>query len=932
MDARRSGSGRSPGGRTRWLVVLLLAAAAALCVGPIVREPGGRDPRGARPSTRPDRGAREPVRPAAPLDEGGSDSAAFAQAAKEDPDPQPPAAAPADGTTDPGVGRSSPWFDEKAREEFVDSVAAADRPYVLDLRGRSLLPGRADAIRFRGPVKRIYLQLADLPRDAERAELRRLGVELLEYVGSFTYVARVEEASFGAVRALSWLRGVAEVEPRDKLSDTLARGLPAEWAVAADGVVALTVRCHPDVSLAEASKALVAGGAEVLSTSWLHDQRLEARAPATALAALAAVDGVAHLAETAPPREGTNLTAAALSNADDLWGAPYGLSGTGVRVGIWDGGAVDAAHAEFGGRVTLVESGSASAHATHVAGTIGAAGVSPSAHGMAAAALLYSWDYYGDIASEQSSGRAAYGLSITNNSWGYVTDSSYYGKYTAYARELDALMHGTGLLVVKAAGNSGSGYDTIDTASAAKHVIVVGALSDAGAVASFSSRGPCDDGRVKPDVSANGVGLFSPVPGGGYASYSGTSMATPTTAGCLALIVQRHRAIHGSDPGPAMARALLCHTARDAGAAGPDYLYGYGIVDARAAVDLLDDDATPASRRIWSGTLAHLGQDDHAVSVSAGTPALKVTLAWVDPPGSTSAAKALVNDLDLLLVAPDGSPRFPWRLNPASPSAPALSDAPNTVDVVEQVVVASPAAGTWILRVRGAAVASGTQPYVLLVDGGSAAASTRSVSGTITGDPGRIGGVDVVLSGAAHGLATSAADGSYSFSGLGDGAYTLTPSRAGVQFAPASREVTIAGGDVTGQDFAASAPAVTEYVKDEIPDRAIPDGKSHLSSTLVVPDGGTVASLRVYVDIRHPWRGDLRILLISPAGQSVVLHDRTGGSADDLVGWYDTELAPAQSLGAFAGVSTAGTWTLRVQDRKRKDAGKLHLWKLEIAR
>ncbi len=814
------------------------------------------------------------------------------------------------------------------------SLPERERAYVVPLRGRALLPHRRPSLEFAGPVRRVYLQLIDLPGERERAELARLGVRLLEYVGAFTYVARVEAATFAELMELAWVRGAAEVDPRDKLSESLAQGRPAEWAVAPDGRLALTVRCHPDVGFAEAESALTDAGARVLSPGFLFQQRLAVDASADDSEALAAIDEVAHVAEAAPPRAGTNLAAAALSNADDLWAAPYLLSGAGVRVGIWDGGPVDAAHAEFGGgRVTLVEPGAADAHATHVAGTIGASGLHAPAHGMAASALLYSWDFYGDIATEQAAGRSAYALAASNNSWGYVTDSSYYGRYTVYAQELDALVHDTGLLVVKAAGNSGSAYDTIDTASAAKHVIVVGALSDTGSVASFSSRGPCDDGRVKPDVTANGVGLTSSVPGGGYASYSGTSMSTPTTTGCLALIVARHRALYGSDPSPALARALLCHTARDAGAAGPDYLYGFGIVDARAAVDLLDDEAGPGSGRVFGGSLGHLGVEDHALAVAAGTSVLKATLVWVDPPGSTSSMLALVNDLDLELVAPDGSLRHPYRLDGLNPSLPAVATGPNAVDVVEQAVVALPAFGMWTLRIRGRAVASGPQAYVLLVDGGSsAAAPTWSLSGRITGDPSLIGGVEVGLSGAASAAALSAGDGSWSFPGLADGSYVLIPARAGVTFAPASRSVTLAGASVADLDFAASAPTVTVYVKDEIPDRAIPDGRSSALSRLTVSDPGTVRSLRVYVEIRHPWRGDLRVLLTSPAGTVVVLHDRSGGSADDLVGWYDTELAPVQSLAAFTGQTSTGTWRLRVYDRKRRDIGTLNLWKLEISR
>src|SRR5262249_25886998 len=148
-------------------------------------------------------------------------------------------------------------------------------------------------------------------------------------------------------------------------------------------------------------------------------------------------------------------------------------------------------------------------------------------------------------------------------------------------------------------GNGGTGYDSLPQGQIAKNSLTVGAINDVTAdpytnanitMSSFSSWGPVDDGRIKPDVVGNGVNLTSPVafnPSGGAASntsydvYSGTSMAAPNVTGSAALILQHHRNLYGTgnDPRAATMKGLIIQTAFDAGNPGPDYTYGWGLVD-----------------------------------------------------------------------------------------------------------------------------------------------------------------------------------------------------------------------------------------------------------------------------------------------------------------------------------------------------------------
>jgi subtilisin-like proprotein convertase family protein len=101
-------------------------------------------------------------------------------------------------------------------------------------------------------------------------------------------------------------------------------------------------------------------------------------------------------------------------------------------------------------------------------------------------------------------------------------------------------------------------------------------------------------------------------------------------------------------------------------------------------------------------------------------------------------------------------------------------------------------------------------------------------------------------------------------------------------------------------------------------------------SVLDYPLAISIDEVNVFVNITHTYRGDLKVILESPSGTSVVLHNRTGGSADDIITWYDTETTPAESLGALVGENAFGTWKLIVEDHAGGDTGALQEWSLEI--
>lgn len=482
-----------------------------------------------------------------------------------------------------------------------------------------------------------------------------------------------------------------------------------------------------------------------------------------------------------------NLNAARTISTDKVWeggGAGLDLSGAGVVLGIWDGGKVRTTHQEFGGRARLLDNASElTDHGTHVAGTLGAAGVSSNAHGMAHESSIDCYDWDNDVSEIRNA--AAQGLLISNHSYGYILGFDYnsdksrwewwgdpeiseaedyhFGFYVEEASDLDDIAYDhPKYLHVKSAGNDrgegpapgathyiwtsggwvtsnvvrdldggNNGFDCVGPVSSAKNILTVGAVADIPggyeqpsdvSLASYSAFGPTDDGRIKPDIVANGTSLFSSTSGSdtSYGTKGGTSMASPSAAGSLALLQQHYRNLKGTYMYASMLKALVLHTADEAGNPGPDYKHGWGLMNTAKAAEVLS--SVPADRFFYD-TLQNQ-ETREIVLFSRGTEAVKVTLVWTDPAGNVPAPqlnptqRILVNDLDIRLIRQvDGQVFRPWVLDPANPSAPAQRG-DNNLDNVEQIYLGQSMIGFYTLQVsHKTSLSNAMQPYALLVTG-----------------------------------------------------------------------------------------------------------------------------------------------------------------------------------------------------------------------
>ena len=273
-------------------------------------------------------------------------------------------------------------------------------------------------------------------------------------------------------------------------------------------------------------------------------------------------------------------------------------------------------------------------------------------------------------------------------------------------------------------------YDCIGHAGVAKNILTIGAVNDIpngytapGDVvqSSFSSWGPADDSRIKPDIVANGVGLTSSIgtSTSAYSSFSGTSMSTPNTTGSLALLQQHYANTHNNAiPLAATLKAIVIHTADEAGTTdGPDYQNGWGLLNTESAAAVISNDGNGST--ILESSLANNQPITLSINVATTEP-LIATLVWTDPAGTPPnpsldpTTKALVNDLDLRITG-NNQTYTPWRLDAANPTA-AATQGDNISDNVEKIDIASASPGTYTVTITNkGTLVNGLQNFSLVI-------------------------------------------------------------------------------------------------------------------------------------------------------------------------------------------------------------------------
>ncbi len=291
------------------------------------------------------------------------------------------------------------------------------------------------------------------------------------------------------------------------------------------------------------------------------------------------------------------------------------ITGTNMVAGVWDGGQVNASHELLAGQVTMqanqsLDTASGNDHMQAVSGImVGKMLTSSSnpngltARGLAFNATAKNYDWDNDLAEMTTF--AAGGFLFSNHSYGYSNTTTNniwnYGAYDDSAKNWDELLKTTpNYLAFVAAGNeqqnngnsSAGGFDVITGATAAKNVMTVGSINFDNTMSNYSNWGPTDDGRVKPDIVTLGTAINVPLYTGNNTytgvdvSSSGTSYSTPAAAAGL-LLQQYYNSIFGTYMKAASLKALMLHTADEAGNAGPDAKFGWGILNVERAAQTI---------------------------------------------------------------------------------------------------------------------------------------------------------------------------------------------------------------------------------------------------------------------------------------------------------------------------------------------------------
>ncbi len=432
-------------------------------------------------------------------------------------------------------------------------------------------------------------------------------------------------------------------------------------------------------------------------------------------------------------------------NADEVReGGRFGLNitGQGLRIAVWDAGTALRTHEAYENRLLVTGGSEIDNHACHVIGTVMAGGTDPGARGYLYEAVgkAYWWnDFFQEMTVEALNedllgSNHSYGIGTgwEGSSWlgdaGISNEEDYrFGFYSSRARTADALAYSAPYYsIFKSAGNdrndSGSGpqspdgpFDCISDWAVAKNIFVIGAVQktsgayngpDDIVMSSFSSWGPVDDGRIKPDLVMPGVSIYSVLCEGGedqYGNLSGTSMASPGALGATMMINEAYKQFNNTNLKSASLKALMIQTAMEAGSnPGPDYSFGWGMINVEEAVDLIiaKDDINAF---ILEESLANGETFEMELNPVAGEK-ITATIAWTDPAGTPVAPALdptdlmLVNDLDMRIVDELGNEVKPWILDPAIPGK-AASNGDNFRDNVEKIEFANPQPRRYFLRI-----------------------------------------------------------------------------------------------------------------------------------------------------------------------------------------------------------------------------------------
>lgn len=564
--------------------------------------------------------------------------------------------------------------------------------------------------------------------DVEMEAVASSGIRLLNYIPYYSWFASLPAGISAAQLSGLAVEAVLPVTPDMKLHRFLSGGAIPAHAVPSAGQALLNVQPYGDINPSVAMELIRSAGFEILS---IQKEAVTFRIQTTQqqIQQLASLPVVRYLEPVSPPSEPEDTRGRSLhrSNAINTM-IPAGMhyDGDSVAISLADDGEVGP-HIDFQGRmITIMSGGPGGNHGDMTSGiAVGAGNLNPTIAGMASGATILIHDIndgpdgYDHIYSSPGY-YSLYNAVITSTSYSQGCND-----YNSITQTSDGLAYANPQLTyVFSAGNRGTGDCNYGAGSPwgtitggmkiGKNVIACANLDAFEVLDNTSSRGPADDGRVKPDIAANGADQLSTDESNTYQVGGGTSAACPGIAGVSAQLYDAFKQMNGGqEPEAALIKAVLLNSAQDIGNPGPDYTYGFGRVNALRAVNTITE------QRFHVDSLSQGDSLTFSISVPPGKNQLKAMIYWLDSPGDPLATFQLVHDLDLTITDPSSNVLLPLVLNPTpNPSALSAPAVPgiDRLNNVEQVVVDVPAAGTYVVSVKGFSVPLGVQKYYIVWD------------------------------------------------------------------------------------------------------------------------------------------------------------------------------------------------------------------------
>jgi len=564
------------------------------------------------------------------------------------------------------------------------------------------------------------IQFENIPNSEQITHLQEQGLTLLQYIPNKAYLVAMEESfEISSLRDFG-VRHISKIPDLLKISEELVFESYPPHILKGDQLELLI--SYPE-SIDQTFILAYLESIGVTATEYNgYDQTIQVLAPKSRLAELYDTPFLFRVEPGPPPSIPDDLGGKTLARANLLDShLPSGrhYDGTGIAVLCRDDGDVGP-HIDFTGRLNQeIEGSPLATHADLVSGVMcGAANLNPEIQGMATEVKLFVINYRANFLDNTMDLHFDENVLVTNSSYSNGCNAG----YTNTTRTVDdQCFDNATLMHVFSAGNSNGescGYGAGDQWAnitgghkQGKNVIAVGSTTNTTGIAASSSRGPAYDGRIKPDITAHGQSLTSTTSNNRYATTSGTSFSAPLVAGVMAMLHQAYQDNNNQEiADAALLKTLMLNTANDLGNKGPDFIFGWGSVNAYRAALAIEQKKYELSE-VSNGAIV-----EHTLSIPPGTKETRVMVYWKDPASQPGVSQALINDLDTKIVGPDGTDHFPYVLNSDPDPSSLRMDATTGIDGLnnmEQIAIADPTAGEYLLEVTGSVIPFGVKEYFL---------------------------------------------------------------------------------------------------------------------------------------------------------------------------------------------------------------------------